>query len=170
MIQPHPAGRNHRFAAAAINLVIGMLPLSIPNLIFACGGPNVVWAKNDSILDGIIAGLAVIQFFLVHRMQGSPGAVFVGLRVQYLDGTPPRFKTTFARAIPYLVAVIASILMPREGQAQTLVSVLAFVYLGIITFAFASGVTFLVTGTRSILDRLTGTEVVKAYGKSMQRK
>lgn len=152
-----------RLAAAAINLVIGMLPLSVPNIVFAYSQPGLVWARGDSFLDMATAGLALLQLVFVHRMQGSPGAVFVGLRVQYLDGTPPKIKTTLARALPYLIAVTSSVLMPQAGANETLLGILALVLFGVVGFIGASAVTIFFTGGRSLLDRITGTYVVKAY-------
>lgn len=162
-MQPQPATRGQRFAAAAINLVIGMLPLSIPNIIFAYSQPDAGWARGDVFLDMLTAGLGLLQLLFVHRMQGSPGAVFAGLRVQYLDGTPPKIKTTLTRAMPYLIVVASSVLMPREDGNQALVGILALVLFGVVAFIVTSGITALVTGGHSLMDRVTGTEIVKAY-------
>ena len=158
-----PASRANRIAAAALNLVIGMLPLSIPNIIFAYSKADAAWARSDVLIDAIAVGLGLIQILFVHRMQGSPGAVFVGLRVQYLDGTPPKIRTTLIRAMPYLIAIASSVLMPREGGNQALVGSLALVLFGVAAFIVASGITAFVAGGRSLADRITDTEVVKAY-------
>lgn len=160
---PRSATLEDRIAAAALNLVIGMLPLSIPNIILAYGRADASWTKSDVFLGPITIGLALIQLVFVYRLQGSPGAAFVGLRVQYPGGISPTLKTTLLRATPYMIAVASSVLMPREVENKMLVGVLALVLLAVAVYIFASGIIALVTGGHSLTDRITGTEVVKAF-------
>lgn len=163
MMRPQLATIGQRFAAAAINLVIGMLPLAVPNFIRVYGQSNTGWVRTESFLDVLAIGLGLLQLVFVYKMQGSPGAVFAGLRVQNLDGTPPGIKTTLVRATPYLVAVASIVLMPREGGNQVFVAFFAMVLVGAVTFICLSGIIAALTRERSLTDRITGTDIVKIY-------
>lgn len=163
------ATRTQRALATAINLLIGLLPISIPNLIFVHSPSRAGWAQSESSFYLVSAVLFLLQFLFVHRMQGSPGYVFAGLRVQYVDGTPPNIKTTFLRATPYLIIVTLRLLILGQRSDPALVEVYSACLLAAIGFIAASGFTALFTNGHSLMDRITGTETVKAYSVGFHR-
>jgi len=123
-------------------------------------GYTSIWTPEKvGLLTGV---LTLVQLTFVHFMQGSPGAVFVGLKVQYCDGSKPNVTTTLFRAIPYLLVVAFLVAMKPTG-IERYHGPLTKIYLVVLVFLAANGATMLVNGRRSLIDMLTKTEVVKAY-------
>lgn len=159
-MQTSTAIRSQRVTAALINLVIGGLPVVIPNMVFPASEPSLSWTRMDVNL--LAAGLTTIQLILVHIMQGSPGTIFAGLKVQNLDGSKPLLTTTLVRSIPYLI-MVAVIMAKRGGGSANFPDPLALIAMLTILFLGLSGVALIVTGRHSLLDLVTKTAVVKAY-------
>ena len=159
------ATRSQRFAATIINLVVGAFPLSIPNIVYSYGAGWGwgSWVKNETALALLSATLCLVQLLLVHRMQGSPGAVFAGLRIQQLDGSPANLRKTLIRGAPFalVVAICISINLSRENQV--LIGSLALILFVLLLFIFASGLVVLLGSKRSLIDRLSRIDLVKAY-------
>lgn len=156
-----PATRGQRFAAAALNLVIGMLPLSLTNILFDYGEWE--WTKNELLLDMLALTLSLLQVLFVHKMQGSPGAVFVGLRVQCQNGSPLKLRITLMRSVPYLAALLLIVSMPRDGLSSPLIGMSGLLLFALVGFIAISGITSFIKNRQSLLDRITRTEIVKAY-------
>jgi uncharacterized RDD family membrane protein YckC len=149
---------SQRFFAALINGVIGALPAIIPSMMQGDSSLSATWTPGKL---NLLAGfLALIQIGFVHRMQGSPGVVFLGLTVRNLDGSKLTFATTVVRAIPYLMAL--ALMMVKRGiygtsYAAPVAVGVALVYL----FLCLSAFTVFVSGRGSLLDLLTKTMVAK---------
>ena len=142
--------------------MFGTFPLSVSDLIYNYS--TVSFAKNWCVLSSISATLALIELFLVHRMQGSLGSVVCGLRVQNLNGSAPDFWKTCIRASPYLIS-LATILARQTESISALFGAMGL-DLSLI-FIVTSGVVTLFGSKHSLIERLTGTELVKAYRRPL---
>jgi hypothetical protein len=146
-----------------LDCVLGTLPATIPTIIFTRPEFSDAWYKEPHFLVAIAGTLAAIQLLFVHKMQGSPGSVFFGLRTQDLAGGPPAFITTVARAAPYLLGLCARTLTYfGRGDSEFLLLMVLVMLLAVI-FIGASGLTAIFSDGRTLLDRITHTEVMKVH-------
>jgi hypothetical protein len=152
---------DERCRATVANIFVGTIPIWAPNAIYTFGLQG-SWTKNDSILDATSIGLSVVQFILFWRMQGSMGFVCTGLRVQRPGGGLP-LKASVLRALPYMAFTAVFIVMPRPGSNERMSSY-AWAMAGLFTacaLVLASGFVLLRGGRGTLLDRISGTQVVK---------
>jgi uncharacterized RDD family membrane protein YckC len=156
------ASLSERLAAAMLNLVIGCFPVSVPNVVFRHQFAN-DWAGNEIIVDALTLALGLIQLLFIHSFQGSPGAIFSGLRVQTVSGAKPSFMITLVRSVPYLMFLALVILMPRHEGNPILVATLTIAIGLVFVFLAINAAVIMFNGTDSLIDKLTGTVVVKAH-------
>jgi uncharacterized RDD family membrane protein YckC len=159
------ATRESRSIAAIINMVTGGLPVIIPNLIYSSNF-DFMWSRCTPLLSVIGIVLCIMQLLFVHKMQGSIGFCFMGLRVVNLDGSSISLRKMLLRAIPYLVYFIMSILVPRYDTYNNNVPIAigvitSLTYMVTITFIVISSLRVVFYGKDSLIDHITKTIVVK---------
>jgi uncharacterized RDD family membrane protein YckC len=158
------AQSRYRVAAGIVNLVFGTLPLSATNLMFTYGAAG-SWTRDEVIFRALAVGLALIQLLIVFKMQGSPGYVFAGLRIQLRGGAPLTSKALILRSVPHLLGLVLVLSMPRSSGSERdilVVGLLGICSGAVLMFLLMSASVALLTGA-SIIDRYSGTEVVKVY-------
>jgi uncharacterized RDD family membrane protein YckC len=155
--------RVHIFFAGLINLIIGTLPVAVPNFIRRFGGSMPFVSKNEIALDGLALVLGIVQLFIVYKMEGSPGMVFMGLRVRDRYGAPLTVRKVLMRSIPCLALLVAFVAMPPRGYLPILSVSIIVVAGGIVIFTACSGLVAFITGHNSIMDTLTKTKIAKIY-------
>ncbi len=154
------ATASQRLAAFIVNGVVGGLPVALPSMLDSTVDASAGWSSGQTNLLAI--ALTLIQLAFVYFMQGSPGAVFLGLRVQNTDGTKPGFKPTFIRSAPYLVLVAITILQ-RAVEAPIVPFSITAAVLSVMIFFGVNGVTIMINGRQSLIDIMSRTRVVKVY-------
>jgi hypothetical protein len=155
-----PATAREKAAAAFFNLITGGLPLAVPGLLSRYLTDYAGWAALHSIA---IATLALLQLLFVHWNQGSPGAVLTGLLVRRAHSRRVTLAVTIFRASPYLVIVAAVVARRELGDTPFVQAATSAVYFFAVLFICSSGMYALFGEGRSLLDLLTGTEVIKIH-------
>lgn len=159
---PPMATSMQRVGAAILNFVIGTLPLSISNVLYDYPGALYV-LRERMFLNGLSLLLGVLQILFVYYMQGSPGGVFLGLRTEMMDGSRPRAKVVFVRSVPFIVAGVLYRLISWASSDVWLVGIFGVLLVVPLLFIVGSAGFFLVSKERSLLDKVSGSRVVKAY-------
>lgn len=154
---PRPATVSERIGTAMLNSFLGNLPNVLPGILMLYSSAD-SWGGKPSNIALLSVGLAVVQFIWVHKMQGSPGYVVAGFRVQLVSGEPPGLKISALRAVPYLVGFVgmAGLNVGAVLPSLPLIAIFAM-------FAAANFIILMLDGRRSLVDKTTGTEVVKSY-------
>jgi uncharacterized RDD family membrane protein YckC len=155
--------RIHIFFAGLINLVIGTWPVVIPHLMYNAYGSVTDIFKSRLALSGLSLVLGIIQLFAVFKAEGSPGMIFMGLRVRDCCGNPLAFRTILMRSIPYLIGLMAFVIIPQGEGPPMLRAGVGFILVSAVIFTACSGLVAFLTGKDSIMDMLTKTKVEKAY-------
>lgn len=145
-----------------LNLAFGSWPIAVPNSLYEYWRPHQAWAGNNNILDAIAVILAAIQLLVVYIMQGSPGLVIIGLRVETPEGNRPSLPVVVGRAIPYLVGVVVMRLLWRYSANAVLGALFSWALVVVVILIVISGTVAAFSG-RSLMDTLTNTVVTKAY-------
>lgn len=154
------ATASQRIGAAILNCMVGGLPVGLPAMLDSTVEASARWSSAQTNLLAI--ALTLLQLAFVHFMQGSPGAVFLGLRVQNTDGTKPGFTPTLIRSMPYLSLVAITIVQRAIGAPIVPFSITAAA-LSVIVFLGVNGVTMMINGRQSLMDMMSQTKVVKVH-------
>lgn len=152
-----------RIVASALNLIFGTLPVGVPSALYNAPELGCPVLKNVLFLNILSIVMLVMQVAVVYYMQGSPGYVFVGLRVEAQGGTRPELRSVMVRSVPYLAAfLIAKIMATVIGNSE-LFGIFSVLLMVPLVFMLVSGCVLMINREYSLLDRLSKTRVVKAY-------
>lgn len=158
---PRPAQVSERIGAFIVNIFLGALPIAVPTI----AQSQVVepWLKSESVWSVLAVTLALFQYIGVYKLRGSPGYIVAGLRVQLSAKEGSMHKAAIIRASPFLFLIGILMILPQMANNPLLMGATAILLLMTFLFLAASGIVLVFDGRRSLIDRMSDTEVVKIY-------